>query len=258
MEISKELRDFFLKGDQIYLPHVMIDCVIFGYHDQQLKILLSKNGFIDDWCLPGGFIVRGETLQQAAERTIVDRSGIPNLFLQQFRAFGDPNRTRYREFDAEKWFERTGLRLEKNNWLLDESISIGFYAITDFLKSVPGKDIESVECAWHDLHRLPPLAFDHENIVKEALRALRIQLYHSPIGYNMLPEKFTLAEIHTLYQTLLGKKFDVSNFARKLTVLGIIKRLNEHRVLGGHRSPYLFTFDKKKYQKALEEGAVLF
>lgn len=257
MKMSNELKKFILKGYLKYLPHLTIDCVIFGYHDQQLKILLSKNAFLNDWCLPGGYIERGETLQQAAERTIVDRSGIRNLFLQQFRAFGDPNRTLYQEFDEEQWLLLTGLPLKKDNWLLDQTVSIGFYAITDFLKSVPATDILSVQCGWFDLAHLPPLAFDHNDIVAEALKTLRVQLYHSPIGYNMLPEKFTLAEIHTLYETLSGRKFDVSNFAKKLVLLGILEKLNEHRSIGGYRSPYLFKFNKKKYDQALVDGIVL-
>ena len=115
---------------------------------------------------------------------------------------------------------------------------------------------ETIKMRRYDLDQLPPLAFDHEQIVQEALKALRVYLYLQPIGYSMLPEKFTLAEIHTLYQTLLGRKFDVSNFAKKLTLLGIIRRLGEHRVVGGHRSPYLFTFDKEKYEQALADGVV--
>lgn len=257
MEINSGLKEFFLRGHLKYLPHLTIDCVIFGYHDQQLKILLSKNAFLDDWCLPGGYIERGETLQQAAERTIVDRSGIKDLFLQQFGAFGSPERTRYQDFDEHQWLVLTGLPLKKDNWLLDQTVSIGFYAITDFLKSVPAIDILSVQCAWFDLMAIPSLAMDHNEIVAEALKTLRIQLYHSPIGYNMLPEKFTLAEIHTLYETLLGKKFDVSNFAKKLVLLGLLEKLNERRSIGGHRSPYLFKFNKEKYDQALIDGIVL-
>ena len=257
MEISSELKEFFLRGYMKYLPNLTIDCVIFGYHDQQLKILLSKNAFMSEWGLPGGYIKRGETLQQAAERTIVDRSGIENLFLQQFRAFGDPNRTRYNDFDKVKWLKLTGLPIEKGNWLLDQTVSIGFYAITDFLNSVPGTDMLSVQCEWFYLNNIPKLAFDHNEIVLEALKTLRIQLYNYPIGFSMLPKNFTLAEIHTLYETILGKKFDVSNFAKKLQLLGILEKLDMRRSIGGHRSPYLYKFNKEIYDRALVDGIVL-
>lgn len=254
MKVSAELKEFFLRGYLHYVPHLYIDCVIFGYHEQQLKTLLTKNGFISEWCLPGGYIKRGESLQQAADRTIVDRTGIENLYLQQFRAFGDPNRTRYKDFDEQRWFELTGMKIKKDNWILDQTVSIGFYAITDFSKSLPSTDLESIESAWFDLDKVPNLAFDHNEIVKEAIKAIKMQLYHVPIGYNMLPEKFTLAEIHALYETLLGKKVDVSNFAKKLIVLGIIEKTDETRKTIGHRSPILFKFNKQKYDEALRDG----
>ena len=254
MKISKELKDFFLEGYKMYVPNVYIDCVIFGYHDQQLKILLAKNGFVKEWRLPGGYIKRGETLQQAADRTIIERTGIKNLYLQQFRAFGDPNRNRYKDFDEQQWFELTGFKLKKENWLLDQTVSIGFYAITDFLKSVLSPDPESIECAWFDLEGLPTLGFDHNEIVSDALKVMKMQIYHMPIGYNMLPEMFTLAEIHSLYEALLGKKVDVSNFAKKLIVLGILEKTSEKRKTSGHRSPLLFKFNEEKYVAALKEG----
>jgi 8-oxo-dGTP diphosphatase len=104
---------------------------------------------------------------------------------------------------------------------------------------------------------LPRLEFDHDEMVKEALHTMRVQLYHYPIGYNMLPEKFTLAEIHALYETLLGKKLDISNFPKKLAALGLLKKLNEKRSIGPHRAPHLYMFDKQAYDNALKEGIVL-
>ncbi|WP_419801559.1 NUDIX hydrolase [Mucilaginibacter sp.] len=257
MVISAELKEFFNSGYLTYIPHIYIDCVIFGYHNRKLKILLTKNGFLSEWCLPGGYMKRSESLQQAADRTIVDRTGIENLYLQQFRAFGDPNRTRYQNFDEEQWYSLTGLRLLKNNWLFDQTVSIGFFAITDFLKSIPSIDIESIESAWFNINELPELAMDHAEIVAMALKTLKIQLYHSPIGYNLLPEKFTLAEIQALYETLLEKKLDVSNFSKKLLTLGILEKANEKRNTSGHRSPYFYNFVRSNYEEALNEGIVL-
>jgi ADP-ribose pyrophosphatase YjhB (NUDIX family) len=239
------------------VPHVSIDCAIFGYHEQQLKLLLLNNKYVDGWCLPGGYIKRTETLVEAANRNVMERTGIGNLFLQQFKTFGDPDRARINEFDEEKWYKITGVRITKDNWLIDQTISIGFYAITDFSRSVPQQDLLSNACAWFDIGHLPPLEFDHEEMVKEALHTMRVQLYHYPIGYNMLPEKFTLTEIHALYETLLGKRLDISNFPKKLITLGLLKKLNEKRKIGAHRSPHLYQFDKAVYEKALKEGLVL-
>ena len=257
MNSDEALKDFVLNGYRHYVPHVSLDCAIFGYHEQQLKLLLIRHKFMDGWCLPGGYIKRTETLVEAANRNVKERTGIGNLFLQQFKTFGDPDRARTSEFDAEKWYEVTGVRITNDNWLIDQTISVGFYAITDFSLSVPSPDMMSVECAWFDIDSLPRLEFDHDEMVKEALHVMRIQLYHYPIGYNMLPEKFTLSEIHALYETLLGKKLDISNFPKKLLTLGLLKKLDEKRSIGAHRSPHLYMFDKERYDNALKEGLVL-
>lgn len=257
MSFDEGIRDFILNGHLHYVPHVSLDCAIFGYHERQLKLLLIKHRLIDGWCLPGGYIKRTETLVQAANRNVKERTGVDNLFLQQFKTFGDPNRARLNEFDAEKWFEITGVKIDRNNWLIDQTISIGFYAITDFSKTELRKDMMIEDCAWFDLDNLPKLEFDHDEMVKEALHTIRIQLYHYPIGYNMLPEKFTLSEIHALYETLLGKKLDISNFPKKLIALGLLKKLDEKRSIGAHRSPHLYMFDREKYAQALKEGVVL-
>ena len=251
---TSEVEDFIKNGHRRYLPHVSIDCAIFGYHKQQLKLLLIKNKLIQGWCLPGGYIKRTEKLVEAANRIVKERTSIDNLFLQQFKTFGDPNRSRYKEFDQDYFFKATGLRIGSDNWLIDHTISIGFYAITDFSLTIPEPDVMSEECAWFDVTKLPKLEFDHDEMVTEALHTLRVQLYHAPIGYTMLPKKFTLGEIHALYQTLLGKKLDVSNFSKKLIALGLLKKLGEKRSIGPHRSPHLYSFDKRKYEKALKEG----
>jgi 8-oxo-dGTP diphosphatase len=257
MDTAEKLKDFILNGHLEYVPHVSIDCAIFGYHEQELKVLLIKHKLIDAWCLPGGYIKRTETLAQAANRIVMERTGIGNLFLQQFKAFGDPGRAKTAEFDQDKWLANAGVALTANNWLNDQTISIGFYAITDFEKSIPKPDIMSVDCEWSDIRTIPKLAFDHDEMVAEALHTMRVQLYHYPIGYNLLPEKFTLTEIHSLYETLLGKKLDVSNFPKKLIALGLLTKLDEKRSIGPHRSPHFYKFNKEVYERVLKEGLVL-
>jgi ADP-ribose pyrophosphatase YjhB (NUDIX family) len=257
MNPDEELKEFILHGYRQYIPHVSIDCAIFGYHERQLKVLLLKHKFLDGWCLPGGYIRRTETLAEAAGRNVKERTGIEGLFLQQFKTFGDPNRVKLDEFDEEKWFALTGVRITRDNWLIDQTISVGFYAITDFSLSVPQPGLLAEACAWFDIQEVPPLEFDHDEMVREALHMMRVQLYHYPIGYNLLPEKFTLSEIHSLYETLLGKKLDISNFPKKLIALGLLRKTAEKRSIGAHRSPHLYTFDKVRYAEALREGLVL-
>jgi 8-oxo-dGTP diphosphatase len=257
MRQKADLEDFIRNGHKYFVPHVSLDCAIFGYHEQQLKLLLIKHRAINGWCLPGGYIKRTEKLVEAAARNVKERTGVDNLFLQQFKTFGDPNRVKFESFDEQQWFEATGVRFGKDNWLIDQTISVGFYAITNFSKTVLHVDMMTEKCEWFDIDALPKLEFDHDEMVREALQTMRIQLYHYPIGYNMLPEKFTLTEIHALYETLLGKKLDISNFPKKLIALGLLKKLDEKRRIGAHRSPYLYSFDKEQYDKALEEGVVL-
>ncbi|GGB14781.1 NUDIX hydrolase [Puia dinghuensis] len=257
MNINEELKEFILHGYRQYIPHVSIDCAIFGYHDRQLKVLLIKHKFLNGWCLPGGYIKRTEKLVEAAGRNVKERTGIEGLFLQQFKTFGDPNRANTDKFDEEKWFALTGIRMTPDNWLVDQTISVGFYAITDFSLSVPQPGIMAEACTWFDIHAIPHLEFDHDEMVKEALHTMRVQLYHYPIGYNLLPEKFTLSDIHSLYETLLEKKLDISNFPKKLITLGLLKKTTEKRNIGAHRSPHLYRFDKARYDQALSEGLVL-
>ncbi|HZX57496.1 MAG TPA: NUDIX domain-containing protein [Mucilaginibacter sp.] len=257
MQTEAELRDFIRNGHLYYVPHVSLDCAIFGYHEQQLKLLLIKYKAMGGWCLPGGYIKRTEKLVEAASRNVKERTGIDNLFLQQFKTFGDPDRAKFSQFDEEHWFEAAGIRIDKNSWLIDQTISVGFYAITDFSLSIPQSDLMVEKCAWFDINDLPPLEFDHDEMVKEALYRMRLELYHYPIGYNLLPEKFTLSEIHALYETMLGKKLDISNFPKKLLSLGLLQKLDEKRSIGAHRSPHLYKFDKEKYAQALRDGLVL-
>ena len=254
---KKEISNFIEKSHKEYLHHLSIDCVIFGYHEHQLKVLMLKWKDSDNWSLPGGFIKLDETLRKAAERILKERTGLDEIFLRQFHTFGDPHRSDRTGKDILHLSAITNTYIPKDHWLLKRTVTIGYYALTEYSKVNPQPDYFSHECSWHDINAIPPLIFDHNEIVAEALKALRMQIYHQPIGYNLLAEKFTLPEIHDLYETILGKKLDRRNFAKKLISLGIIKKLNERKSIGAHRSPFLYKFDKRKYDKALNEGIVL-
>ena len=140
---------------------------------------------------------------------------------------------------------------------MDQTISIGYYAITDFSLVQPQPGFFGSSSAWFDLSEVPPLLFDHDQMVKESLQTLRAQLYYHPIVEKLLPKKFTLTEIHAVYETILGKELDIRNFPKKLIFLGLINRLNEKRNIGPHRAPFLYTFNKKIYTRALELGVTL-
>ncbi len=255
MNTEEEVNDFVYNGQQEYLPHVSIDPVIFGYHQQQLKILLLKWKGLDGWGLPGGFIKRREPLSQAASRILQEKTSLSDLFLQQFHVFGD-SPYRIQERSAREYKEKFDLDLAADNWLLERTLSIGYFALVDFSKVTVQTDFFTEDYQWWDVKEIPLLLFDQNEVVEKALLTLRLQIYHQPIGYNLLPEKFTLPEIHTLYETILGKELDQRNFSKKLIALGLIQKLEERRSIGAHRSPFLYQFVKEKYELALQEGIV--
>ena len=143
-------------------------------------------------------------------------------------------------------------------WIFTTRIdSISYYALTEFSKVTPRPGIFFSETNWTDIHNLPSLLLNNNETVSQALKTLRLELQHEPIGLNLLPEKFTISELQVLYETILGKALDPRNFIKKLASLGILKKLNEKRNIGGHRSPFLYKFNKRTYTKALEEEVSL-
>lgn len=132
-----------------------------------------------------------------------------------------------------------GLPVTPEYWFLQRFITVGYYALVDFSKAVPRPDVTSEACAWWDLQEVPPPALDHHRILQKALETLRKQLHDLPIGYNLLPEKFTMPELQRLYETLLGKKLDRRNFQRKMLGYGILNRLEERKSGVDHKAPYL-------------------
>jgi 8-oxo-dGTP diphosphatase len=258
METIQELRQFFDSGHKEYRPNVTLDCAIFGYHDDKLQLLLVKNKILTLWCMPGGYVKKRETLDEASARITLERTGIGNLFLKQFKTFGDPDRNNaYGVFDPEKLYEISGIRIADDSWLMTQTVSVGFYAITDIVKATPKTDIFSSECRWFPIDELPHLGFDHDEMAREALFTMRMHLYHYPVGKNLLPEKFTLKEIKQFYEVMSGKSLHATNFPNKLIKMGLISRLEEKKSIGAHRSPNFYRFNDEVYEKALKEGLVI-
>ncbi|QIH35966.1 NUDIX domain-containing protein [Sphingobacterium sp. DR205] len=255
---QEELEDLFLKGNQDYLANISVDNVIFGYHDKELKVLLLRNPNFGSWMLPGGYIKKTEDVEKAATRVAHQRTGLDHLFLQQFKVFSTPGRNRDPHITPEVLSQLTGLKIDENHWMFQPIVSIGFYTLTEFSKAKINGSFFAEVAQWWDINTLPPLLFDHTQIILEALKALRLHIYHYPVGYELLPEKFTLPEIRALYETVLGTKIDDRNFTRKLLSLGIIKNTNELKNVAGHRPPYLYTFNKEVYSMALKDGVSIF
>jgi ADP-ribose pyrophosphatase YjhB (NUDIX family) len=256
MKELEKLRDEILNGHNYFLRNVSIDNIIFGYHEKQLKVLLQRPKGMSKWTLSGGYIMRTETIEKAAERIATERTGLKDLYLKQFKAFGSPSRTSD-PVSAKLLIELTGAGIDETSWIFDYFVSLGFYTLTEFEKVKPTGGLNTEECQWWDISELPALLFDHESMIGEALKSLRLDIYHYPIGYELLPAKFTLPEITSLYETILGKELDDRNFAKKLLATGIIDKLNERKYIGPHRSPFLYVFNKIRYNEALKNGMVL-
>ncbi|HMH31573.1 MAG TPA: NUDIX domain-containing protein [Puia sp.] len=256
MKLQEELEEFIRNGHKQFMSHLSIDCVIFGYHDKQLKVLLAKYAHLNGWGFPGGFILKEETLTQAAARILKERTALGNIFLQQFYTFGD-NDDRIHSWGSKFFTPEFKQEFGENNWLTQRMVSIGYYALIEFSKAEIKPDILYDEFSWYPVTGLPQLLFDHNEMAEKALSTMRNQLYLQPIGYNLLPEKFTLPEIQVLYETILGKELHRRNFPNKLMSLGILIKLDEKRNIGQHRSPYLYKFDLEKYEQALSKGVAL-
>lgn len=234
------------------MPSVSLDCVIFGFHENELKVLLLKMKNADTWALPGGFIYKEEDIEDAAIRVLRERTGLHDIFLRQFHVFGQPSRSE-KKFHS-NLLRKDGIKVTKDNWILQRFITVGYYALVDFATVTPEPDQSSVACEWKDIHSIQDLFMDHKHILDTALYTLRMQLNHVPIGHKLLPQKFTMPELQKLYETILDKKLDRRNFQRRILSFGFIKRLKETRKGGAHKAPFLYSFDLKKYKKALEEG----
>jgi ADP-ribose pyrophosphatase YjhB (NUDIX family) len=240
-----------------YLHNVSIDNVIFGYHGKELKVLLQQPFGAGKWTVTGGYIRRTESIEEAAARIATARTGLKNLFLLQFRAFGNPRRTADNGFTAAQLSGLTRTEVRPDAWIFDYFVSVAFYTLTEFSKVEVTKSPLEADCAWWPVGDLPPMLFDHELIVREALAAMRIHIAHFPIGYQLLETKFTMPEIRSLYETILGRSLDDRNFSKKLMATGILIKLGETRRIGAHRSPYLYQFNKTTYEEALKTGIEL-
>jgi 8-oxo-dGTP diphosphatase len=241
------IADFFRRGDDFYLPHLSVDSVIFGFHENELKVLLLKWKDTNRWCLPGGFILKEEHIDDAAVRILKNRTSLEKIYLRQFYAFGDPARDRKKHgFKAPPGVTQS--------WLMDRFITVGYWALVEFSKVVPTPDEFSLACTWWDLNSIPKLILDHNLIVEKALVSLRQHLNDYPIGRDLLPQKFTMPELQKLYETILDKKLDRRNFQKKILSLGILDRLKERKTGGAHKAPFLYRFNQRKYETAMKQG----
>lgn len=235
------------------MPGLSIDCVIFGFHDSELRVLLLQIKEWDRWALPGGFVRKDQDVDSEAVRVLHERTGLQDIFLRQFHFFGRHDRAAGDHIQL--LADRGIIGPEDVTWLSQRFVSIGYYALVEYSKVIePTPDGISKAISWCPIQDLPDLILDHNEILAKALDSLKQELNLRPIGINLLPKEFTLPELRSLYEAVLSKQLDRRNFRRKVLGFDILKDTGKRRTGGAHKAPSLYVFDEEKYAQAVEKG----
>lgn len=229
-----------LPSDKDFLSHIAYDSVIFGFSGNTLKILIIRYHNTGLYALPGGFVKRDENLSDAVRRGLKERTGLDDIYLEQFHTFGDIER--YKPDVMKTILEANSHAPDPDYWMLDRFISIAYYALINYNEVVPKPDALSDSIDWYELKDLPPLMLDHEEIVHKALETLRDNLERKLVGMNLLPPTFTMNELQKVYESILGEKLRRTSFQRKMLSLGILQRHGKRYSGKAHKAPYLYSF----------------
>ena len=220
------------------IKNISTDCVIFGFEKSRLKILLYKrarNPCKGHWALPGGFLNQGELIEDAAKRMLRDITGLSDVYLEEIAVFDQVDR-----FPSWRVF------------------TIGYFALVSpehYHLITSGAD--TTEVKWFKIDELPDLPWDHQHIIDVAREKLRTRVLNKPIGFELLPKKFTLPQLQTLYEVILNTQLDKRNFRKKLMKMNLLNKLNEKDRKGKKRPADLYKLNKKNYNK-LVEGDFIF
>jgi len=216
-------------------PALTVDCIVFGLDAElELKIMLIKRDispFQGEWAIPGGFVRMDETLEQAALRELQEETGIHDVFLEQLYTFGD---------------------LERDP--RDRTITVSYYALINLVEQEIQAATDASEANWFRISEIPKLAFDHDRILQTAIARLRGKIRYEPIGFELLPQKFTLTQLQKLYETVLDRQLDKRNFRKKILGMDLLIDTGkvEHNV--AHRAAKLYEFDETKYLQLKQKG----
>lgn len=211
---------------------VAVDCIIFGFDGENLKILLVQRNFepkMGEWSLMGGFIDDKENSYQAASRVLNTLTGLENIYLEQLNA--------YTEIDREP---------------TARIMSISYYTLINIEKNIQIN--EKYSAKWFDLKDRPDLIFDHNDMVKDAVLRLRRRATTRPIGFELLTEKFTMKDLQNLYEAIFDEKYDKRNFTSKINALDVLVKTTEKDMSSSKKGSFLYTFDEEKYNKKIAEG----
>lgn len=250
-EVYKKLECY----PDLYVPGHSIDCVVLGFRQGQIQVLLLEWRSSDIWGIPGGFIGKEETLEAAARRVLEERTGLGNIFLRQFHTFGGLGRRRVatKKADIDEVYSK--MPAKSQAWLNQRFITTGYYALVDAEAAQPRPDYLSSACEWRPVNDLPMTMMDHAKIIQRALDQIRVEIKYLPLGGSLLSEPFTLVELREMYEAILGESLDRGNFQRKMLRLGHLIRTEEKKKSGGaHRAPYLYRFNWPRYRELLDSG----
>jgi 8-oxo-dGTP diphosphatase len=217
-------------------PGLTVDCVIFGLdlEEESLGVMLIERDlepFAGSWAIPGGFVRNGESPGDAALRELREETGIANVFLEQLYTFGDPGR-------------------DPRGWV----VSVAHYALVSPDKHLIQAATDARQAQWFPVTALPRLAFDHSDILRVALERLRGKLSYAPVGFELLPQKFTIKQLQKLYEIVLGRKLDNRNFRKKIFGMDVLRELDEIQKGVPHRAARLYKFDERKYKQLIKRG----
>lgn len=222
------------------LPHLSVDCVIFGYHNGELSVLLLKWKNSNVWALAGGRVLKDEDIDTAAERVLFQRTQLKGIFLRQFYIFGRVNRVT--PDDYSHTFAHLGYSEDGAAPLLDRTLTVGYYALVDHQKVSPQADEFADGFHWYSVKDIPALVFDHNEIVMKALATLRHAFHYEYLGQNLLPDEFTMPELQHLYETVLDEPMDRANFQKRMLASGHFERVGKRMAGKAHKSPYLYRY----------------
>ncbi len=211
-----------------------VDCVVFGLDDDELKIMLIQRDqppFEGAWALPGGFVRLDETLEEAALRELTEETNLSRVYLQQLGAFS---------------------RVDRDP--RERVVSVAFFALVKMSDHRVQAATDARDAAWFSVHDTPTLAFDHEEILEFAVERLRDKLRRAPIGFELLPKKFTLTQLQKLYEVILEKQLDKRNFRKKVLGMDLLIETDEVEQDVAHRAARLYRFDERKYKKLSKSG----
>ena len=217
------------------IKNISTDCVIFGFKDSSLQILIYKrawNPAKGAWALPGGFLKKGELIEEAAKRILINTTGISNIYLNEVGVFDQLDR-----FPSWRVF------------------TIGYLALInpEHYELISANQF-TMETSWFEVDKLPEIAWDHQHIVDKALEKLRTMVLQQPIGFELLPKKFTLPQLQNLYEVILGRSLDKRNFRKKFAKMNLLIKLDEKETNNKKRAAYLYKFDRRNYQKLKQQG----